>query len=288
MQRMLGFYAAAAMYLFAARFLLMPAIILGLSTHTAVAQLYGQDGGIRGDLLIGKFRTLQGVLGVTWEDQRNTLITELAGRTKDTVAYYQSLTDSDLGGAGALLVYLRLTGSRTDQQIKTMSADDMRNTVIVELVAQTGLGVGALQALSNRELIALVLGRDSYIRGVLLVGTFRTQQQLNGMSLDDQRNTLITELAGRTKDTVAYYQSLTDSDLGGAGALLVYLRLTGSRTDQQIKTMSADDMRNTVIVELVAVGGTGVPPSSGSSYLQGLSNLYLVWLVLEPVKHVVH
>ena len=112
-------------------------------------------------------------------------------------------------------MYLRETGSRTDQQIKTMTADDMRNTVIVEVAAQGGRG--SLQALANRELIQRVLGATSYVRGALLVGRFRTQAQLNGMSADDRRNTLITELAGRTRDTVGHYQSRNDADLGGAG-----------------------------------------------------------------------
>jgi len=243
-----------------------------LSALTAVAQVLAWDGAISGALLVGKFRTQQQLKGMSHEDRRNTLITELAGRTRDTLGHYQSLNDSDLAGAGSLLVYLRGTGSRSDQQIKTMSADDMRNTVIVEVGAQTGRGRD-LQALSNRELIQLVLGRDSYIRGVLLVGKFRTQQQLKGMSSDDQRNTLITELAGRTKDTVGHYQSLNNADLGGAGSILVYLRETGSRSDQQIKMMSADDMRNTVIVEIGARTGCGD--------LQALSNIDLVKLVLE-------
>ena len=176
------------------------------SAHTTVGQVVDTDRGIGGVLLVGKFRTLQQLNKMFPDDQRNTLITELAGRTKDKVGQYQSLKDPDLAGAGALLVYLRDTGSRTDQQIKEMSADDMRNTVIVEVGAQTGQGSSTLQALSNMDLIRLVLGRPSYIRGVLLVGKFRTQQQLNGMSPDDRRNTLITELAGRTKDKVGQYQ----------------------------------------------------------------------------------
>jgi hypothetical protein len=53
------------------------------------------------------------------------------------------------------LVHLRQTGSRTDRQIKTLSADDMRNTLIVEVAAQTGRGRD-LQALSNMELIQLL------------------------------------------------------------------------------------------------------------------------------------
>jgi hypothetical protein len=40
----------------------------------------------------------------------------------------------------------------------------------------------------------------SFVRGVLLVGKFRTQAALNSMSGEDQRNTLISELAARTRD----------------------------------------------------------------------------------------
>jgi hypothetical protein len=110
---------------------------------------------INGVLLVGKFRTQPELKAMSPEDRRNTLITELAARTKDTVGFYQSLNDADLAGAGALLVHLRQTGNRTDRQIKTLSADDMRNTVIVEVAAQTGRGRD-LQALSNMELIQLL------------------------------------------------------------------------------------------------------------------------------------
>ena len=256
-----------------ASLLALLAIPFAFSAHTAVAQVLSTDGGIRGVLLVGKFRAQRELTQMSLEDWRNTLITELVGRTRDTVGYYQSLNDADLAGGGALLVYLRYTGSWTDQQIRTMSADDMRNTVIVEVAAQTGLGRGTLQALSNMDLIQRVLGRPSYVRGVLLVGRFRAQRELTQMSLEDWRNTLITELVGRTRDTVGYYQSLNDADLAGGGALLVYLRYTGSWTDQQIRTMSADDMRNTVIVEVAA--------QTGRDDLQALRDMEVVRLTLE-------
>ena len=116
--------------------------------------------------------------------------------------------------------------------------------------------------------------KDS-VGGMLQRGKFRTREQLDSMSSDDRRNTLITELAGRTKNAVSYYQSLNDTDLVGAGALLVFLRETGSRTDQQIKTMSADNMRNTVIVEVNVRTGRGVRD------LQALSSLNVAKLVLK-------
>ena len=49
------------------------------------------------------------------------------------------------------------------------------------------------------------------IRGVLLGGKFRTHQQLNSMSRDDQRNTLIVEMVGHSNQSVASYQAL-DND----------------------------------------------------------------------------
>ena len=206
------------------------------------------------------------------EDQRNTLITELAGRTRDSGRFFQSLNDADLAGAGALLVYLREGRRRTDAEIQSMSADDMRNTVIVEVAAQTQRG-SDLQGLTNLELVRLGMGPErSFIRGVLLVGKFRSQVELNAMSGEDQRNTLITELAGRTRDNASFYHGLNNAELAGAGALLVYLRGVGSRTDAQIRTITADDMRNTVIVELHA--------QTRRSDLQGLTNMQLALTAL--------
>jgi len=114
---------------------------------------------VGGMLLAGKFRSREQLDRMSREDRRNTLITELAGRTKDAVSYYQSLNDTNLAGVGALLVFLRETRSRTDQQIKTMSADDMRNTVVVEVNVRTNRSISELQALSNMNVAKLVLKR---------------------------------------------------------------------------------------------------------------------------------
>ena len=244
-----------------------------LVTPAATAQPAGAPVSlIRGVLLTGKFRTQVDLNAMSGENQRNTLITELTNRTRNDVRFYQGLNDADLAGAGALLVFLRETAGRTDPQIKTMSADDMRNTVIVAVGAQTHRGAD-LQGLTNTDLIQLVMGPDhSFIRGVLLTGKFRTQVELNAMSGENQRNTLITELTNRTRNDVRFYQGLNDAHLAGAGALLVFLRGTGGRTDPQIKTMSADDMRNTVIVAIHA--------QTHRSDLQALMNLQLTQIAL--------
>ena len=113
-----------------------------------------------------------------------------------------------------------------------------------------------------------------YIRGVLLVGGFRTHQEMNAMSLGDQRNTLIVELAKRTNRPVKYYQSLNDSELSRIGAVLVFIRVAKFRTDIELKTMSDTDLRNTLIVEISKQNKTPV------SKIQSFNNGDLIILGL--------
>ena len=70
------------------------------------------------------------------------------------------------------------------------------------------------------------------------------------MSHNEQRNTLIVEIAGRSKQT--NLQSFDDDTLAGMGAMLVFLRRARIRDDAALKGMTADDMRNILIVELGA------------------------------------
>ena len=235
---------------------------------------------IRGVLLTGKFRAQQQLNKMSADDQRNTLIVEMAAHSNQSVRNYQSLNDATLAGVGAVMVFLREARIRDDAALKKMSADDQRNTLIVEIGAQTGLG-RELQSLSNMDLVLLGLGKEaqpgvgltsgriSFIRGVLLAGKFRTQQQLNKMSADDQRNTLIVEMAAHSNQSVRNYQSLNDATLAGVGAVMVFLREARIRDDAALKKMSADDQRNTMIVEMNAQTQLG-------SRLQGLNNMDLV------------
>ena len=234
---------------------------------------------IRGVLLAGQFRNQHQINTMTHDDQRNTLLVELSGRTNQPVPHFQAMNDDTLAGAGAVLVFLRKRGIRTDAQLKTISDDDQRNILIVELGAQTHLPGPVLQGMSNIDLVLLGLGKgQSFIRGVLLAGQFRTQRQINTMTHDDQRNTLIVELSQRINQPVAHFQSLTDDALAGAGAILLFLSQGGIRTDAQLKTISDDDQRNIAIVEIGAQTNLG-------SKLQGLSNLTLVLTALgvDPV-----
>lgn len=241
---------------------------------------------IRGVLLTGGFRSQAELDSMTHDEMRNTLIVEMTNHSNQ--ADYQGYSNDDLAGAGAVMVFLRNFGIRDDAALRTLSADDQRNIAIVELDAQTGVGP-RLQAYSNLELALIALGSDLpwrgqtpggvsvWIRGVLLLGGFRTQHELNAMSHEDMRNTLIVELTNRTKE--ADYQAYDDARLEGAGAVLVLLRHMGARTDDELQAMSADDMRNTLIVELNSQTGLG-------QHLQAMSDLELVLTALGVQKAV--
>jgi len=131
---------------------------------------------IRGVLLAGKFRT-QGELDVMSADnQRNTLIVEMTGRTNKSVGYFQAMDNATLAGAGAVLVFIREAGIRDDQAIRTMSDDDLRNTLIVVLETRTNLQVGVLQGMTNVDLVLLGLGRKDrwiHVRSGRMDGKFQ-------------------------------------------------------------------------------------------------------------------
>jgi len=243
---------------------------------------------IRGVLLAGKFRTYHELNEMSHEDQRNTLIVELAGHTNQSVSHFQSLSDVKLAGAGAVMVFLREAKIRDERALKAISDDDQRNILIVELGAQTHADARTLQGMSNMDLVLLALGnmfpgalpgeadsRGTWIRGVLLAGKFRSHHDLNTMSADDQRNTLIVELTKHTNQSVGHFQAMDNATLAATGALMVFLRETRIRDDRSLKSISDDDQRNILIVEI----DNQVLKSDGhrqGSRLQGMNNLALV------------
>ena len=238
---------------------------------------------IRGVLLAGRFSTQRELNAMSNDDMRNTLIFELTRHSQQDD--YQSFDDDTLAGMGAVMVFLREGHLSDDAALSTMTADDQRNTLIFELDGQTHVG-GALQGFGNLDLVQIGLGSDlatrgqvpgqvgSWIRGILLLGGFLTHHQLNGMSADDMRNTLIFELVKYSSQQD--YQRFNDTELEGMGAVIVAMRVLGIRDDNTLRTMTADDQRNTLIVELDGQTHLG-------RRLQGLQNIDLVKVALGTV-----
>jgi len=238
---------------------------------------------IRGVLLAGRFRTQHELNAMSNSDMRNTLIVELTKHSNQTD--YQRFDDDTLAGMGAVMVFLREGHLRDDAALSTMSSDDQRNTLIVELDGETHAG-RALQGFGDLDLVRIGLGSDlavhgqvpgrvgSWIRGVLLLGGFRNHHELNGMSDDDMRNTLIVELTKHSNQTD--YQRFNNAELEGMGAVMVAMRNLGIRDDDTLRKMSSDDQRNTFIVELNSQTSLG-------KKLQGLKNIDLAKVALGTV-----
>jgi hypothetical protein len=117
------------------------------------------------------------------------------------------------------------------------------------------------------------------LRGVLVAGKWRNETDLENMSDEDCRNTVIVELSGRSKLPQSnghiihnYYQRFNNDELVGKAAVVIYLQESGIRNLATLKTMSDADQRTTLIEENYK--HTGLP------ILQGLTNQQLVRLAL--------
>jgi hypothetical protein len=253
---------------------------------------------IRGVLLAGGFRSHHELIRMSHDDQRNTLIVELAQRTNRpdnplsaSGRRFQGFSDEQLAGLGAVYVFLRVARIRSESELKQMSDEDLRNTLIVEIAGQPG-AADRLQSLDNIALVLeglrlRVFNGDiaeyrSFVRGCLIAGGFRTHGELNQMSAEDQRNTLITEMAPRFGQALGAYspslvrllQGMDDSQLSGAAASYLFLLHGGIRDADELRAMSAEDIRNTLIVEIAGQLHLGVET------LQTYSTLDLVRLGL--------
>ena len=81
-------------------------------------------------------------------------------------------------------------GYRTPSEAATMSQTDCQNTLITELSSLTSDPISTIQKLSMDDLIAY-----SYASNALWYYNITTKTQLTSMSLDDQRNSIINQLA---------------------------------------------------------------------------------------------
>lgn len=141
-------------------------------------------------------------------------------------------------------------------------------TTTTQLLQQQKLLLGQLSSSST-----------SLLRDVLFFRSIRTAHELlAGMSNDDVSNTAIVELSTRSANTVAdlHRKGGSDDDLAGMLCLEQALLLGGYRTAAELKTMSVDDWRNTLIVELASL--TSLPVSK----LQGMRNVELARQASEP------
>jgi len=112
-------------------------------------------------------------------------------------------------------------------------------------------------------------------RGVLLAGDFRSENDLNNMTTEDKRNTMIVACTECTNQSVPYFQGMNDDQLVGKLATSVFLEQAGLRNREALHQLSDDDQRNTLIVVNNMRTDRPIPE------LQGKSNKELVQIGLE-------
>jgi hypothetical protein len=142
---------------------------------------------------------------------------------------------------------------RTAPEVEAMSEDDQRNTVIVEL-NKKGLGsISHLQGWTNAQL-AQAADTPTRLDECLITNGWKSAEQMEGWSGDDQRNTVIVELNNAGFGSISYLQGNSNGDLVKQCARYVklgHVLVSNSwRSLDDIRSMSIEDRRNTVITEL--------------------------------------
>ena len=88
---------------------------------------------------------------------------------------------------------------------------------------------------------------DMTVRGILAAGKWRTADELDTISREDKRNTLIVELGGHSNQDGAYFWGLDDAALVQRGAVILFLLTTGIHDRSWLKAHSCAEHRDAVI-----------------------------------------
>ena len=110
---------------------------------------------------------------------------------------------------------------------------------------------------------------NASIRGILLFGGFRTQDELNAASPQDWRDALSTELSNRLAEPVATFEALSDDELSAIGGLFVFVRTADGIDALKLSKFTLDDLRREA--RKLLLDQTGIPLSE----LSGMTDTQL-------------
>lgn len=112
--------------------------------------------------------------------------------------------------------------------------------------------------------------------GVLAAGKWWTKEKADALSPAEQRSELLKALTLTTKQNQEYFSQFDENELVGKAATAVFLKETGIRSAEGLKTMTDDNQRNTLIVENGPRAGGLTGPD-----MWVMNNCELVRLALE-------
>ncbi|MBY8881180.1 alkaline phosphatase family protein [Actinacidiphila acidipaludis] len=85
--------------------------------------------------------------------QRRALIQKLVEHSTGSLRFFESKSDDELIGMAGVIIYLMGHGDRRADQLRLMSVDDHRNTLIVVIHGLTGEPASSLQGKSSKTLV---------------------------------------------------------------------------------------------------------------------------------------
>ena len=147
-----------------------------------------------------------------------------------------------------------------DQKVR----NQLKDWEVVRLAGQASMsGPGRncnIQMNDSRRLLKSVCvpkTEQASIRGILLLGGFQTQDQLNASSPQDWRDTLCLELSNRIAEPVSTFSGMRDDDLSALGGLLVFIQASDQFDALTLADFKIDDLRQAS--RSLLLDQTGIP-----------------------------
>ena len=177
---------------------------------------------------------------------------------------------------------MRLMSQSFAQKNQDIVCNQLQDWSVARLAGRASISGAAnnceIYPVDHRSLgtsICVPLTDFSIIRGILLQGGFRSQDELIAMSDQEWREALITELANRTVTTKDRFDAMGNTQLAGVGALYLSLRDTQFVSESDLSGLTPNDMRQSLIFNLNRQTGTPI------GALSRLSNIELVKRLFE-------
>ena len=113
--------------------------------------LVKNEGILAKTLLYTEWSTVPAVMSMSYADLRNALITDLAGKCKNTLSSLMAMRDYDLAWNSMIYKFLIESGTKTDPELKMMLLDDCRNAIIDLNTKNSSYSVSELQGFANNK-----------------------------------------------------------------------------------------------------------------------------------------
>ena len=166
--------------------------------------------------------------------------------------------------------------------IVACSSDDNRPPDFIKKAVEEPIEEPVEELVNNATLASIdnCAAYDAYVKSLLL-NKWRTVPELVTMCNDDYKNTIVSEMENRTADTGVFIGGLSDQDIVWFSLMYRFLKDSEIRTEVDMKTMSFDDFRNTVIDANQNSTEISLSELQGNGNAKNLNIAYGWWLAQQ-------